>query len=136
MVIQEAFTKSKALPDFGGIGQDNAIKLRNYIWKICGFLSDEEKASIASSGSQSKKNALIVLYRLWSALTKKIRYNIEAKGKASKIPNFGTFMLDSSDSSAVSFVESKELAKNLDVVKPTVDVNISQSPEPEWHLIA
>ena len=73
LVIKEAFTKSKALPDFGGIGQDNATKLRNYIWKICGFLSDEEKAS---SGTQSKKNALVVLYRLWSALTKKIRYDM------------------------------------------------------------
>ena len=46
-------------------------------------------------------------------------------------------MLDYSDPSAVSFVESKELAKNLDVAEPKTDLNTTtQSSEPEWHLIA
>ena len=81
-VVKEAFTKTKSVPDFGGLSNESAIKLRNYIWKVCGFLSEEEQASIASSGTQSKKNALVILYRLWSALTKNIRYIIDAKGKA------------------------------------------------------
>ena len=51
LVIKEAFTKKKAMPDFGGLPNEAAIKLRNYIWKVCGFLSEEEKAKIASSGA-------------------------------------------------------------------------------------
>lgn len=39
------------MPDFGGLPNEAAIKLRNYIWKVCGFLSEEEKAKIASSGA-------------------------------------------------------------------------------------
>lgn len=82
------------MPDFGGIGTENAIKLRNYIWKVCGFLNQQEKAS---SGTQSKKNALVILYRLWSALTKNIRYIIDAKGKSVTLPRFGTFARSQND---------------------------------------
>ena len=94
LVIKEAFNKSKAQPDFCGIPSEGATKLRSYIWKVCGFLSDDEKAQVATSGNQSKKNALVILYRLWSALTKNIRYNIDAKARNVMLPRFGTFMRD------------------------------------------
>ena len=97
LVVKEAFNKSKALPDFGGIGSENAIKLRNYIWKVCGYLSDEERAKAEIDKTTSKKNGLIVLYKLWSALTKNIRYNIDAKGRCVTIPRFGSFMRDMVD---------------------------------------
>ena len=41
LLIKEAFAKQKGTPDFGGLGDENAIKLRNYIFKVCGFSEDE-----------------------------------------------------------------------------------------------
>ena len=37
-LIKEAFQSDKTIPSFGGIGFDAAIKLREYIWKVCGYL--------------------------------------------------------------------------------------------------
>ena len=36
LVVKEAFDPKKSVPDFAGIGIDNAVKLRSAIWKICG----------------------------------------------------------------------------------------------------
>ena len=41
LLIKEAFNKSKATPDFGGLSDDQTIKLRNYIWKVCGALDQQ-----------------------------------------------------------------------------------------------
>ena len=41
LLIKEAFNKNKSLPDFGNLGDENTIKLRNFIWKICGSLDQE-----------------------------------------------------------------------------------------------
>ena len=43
LLVKEAFCKVKPIPDFGGLGDENSLKLRNYIWKICGFVESEEK---------------------------------------------------------------------------------------------
>ena len=37
LVIKEAFQGDKTIPSFGSLGNENAIKLREYIWKICGY---------------------------------------------------------------------------------------------------
>ena len=80
LVIKEAFAKEKVIPDFGGIGDENTIKLRNYIWKVCGSYLEDENSKKGSKDKEvvasSKKNALVALYRLWSAFTKNIRYLI------------------------------------------------------------
>ena len=136
LLIKEAFSKVKALPDFGGIGNENVIKLRNYIWKECGFVSDEEKASMAMSGSKSKKNALVILYRLWSALTKNIRYIIDAKGKSVVLSRLGTFARSKMDPQIVAFIPSAELANILETERPTGDLITSESVAPEWLRIA
>ena len=44
-IVKEAFNQSKPMPDFGAIGEDNAIKLRNYIWKVCGYLDQNTGSS-------------------------------------------------------------------------------------------
>lgn len=137
LVIKEAFNKTKALPDFGGIGNDNSIKIRNYIWKVCGYLSEEEKATIDNEKQTTKKNALIVLYKLWSALTKNIRYNIDAKGRSVTIPRFGSFMRDPNDPQCVSFIPTLELANVLQTDRPSGEFNMDQNQTgPEWQRIA
>jgi len=79
-LIKEAFAKQKVIPDFGGIGDENTIKLRNYIWKVCGSYPDGDNTKKDANDKEvvasSKKNALVALYRLWSAFTKNIRYLI------------------------------------------------------------
>ena len=86
LLIKEAFCKNKPLPDFGSIGDENSLKLRNYIWKVCGFTEGEQgkpnKGTDKPIVVQSKKNALVVLYRLWSAFSKNMRYIIAQKGNS------------------------------------------------------
>lgn len=94
LLVKEAFSKAKPIPDFGGIGDENSLKLRNYIWKVCGYIEEEtmkpKKAGAAATVDakantavvQSKKNALVVLYRLWSAFSKNMRYIIASKGNS------------------------------------------------------
>ena len=86
--MKEAFAKSKQIPDFGGIGEENSVKLRGYIWKICGCGGVEGQKPAVDI---NKKNALVALYRLWSALTKNIRYILCKKGKSVTLSRFGTF---------------------------------------------
>ena len=102
-LIKEAFNQQKVIPDFGNIGNDNAIKLRDYIWRVCNFLQENKQSLIVHKNggpnskpieqgvSQNKKNALITMYKLWSAFTKNIRYMIGSKGKAVTLTRFGTF---------------------------------------------
>ena len=95
LLVKEAFNKSKAVPDFGGIGDENGIKLRDYIWKLCGYCETEkDKKGYEKEQPQtttSKKHALVTMYKLWSAFTKNIRYIIDAKGKSVTLARFGTF---------------------------------------------
>ena len=135
LVIKEAFSKMKSLPDFGGIGNENAIKLRNYIWKVCGCLTEDDQASKATAGNQSKKHALVILYRLWSALTKNIRYIIDGKGKSVMLPRFGTFVRSQMDPQTVAFVPSAELANILETERPIGEL-AGESTSPEWVRIA
>ena len=86
-LVKEAFAKTKQIPDFGGIGEENSVKLRDYIWKICGCGAEGQKPTV----DINKKNALVALYRLWSALTKNIRYILCKKGKSVTLSRFGTF---------------------------------------------
>ena len=108
LLVKEAFAKQKSIPDFGGIGDENSIKLRDYIWKICG----ENQAETASV-TTNKKNALVLLYRLWSAFTKNIRYIIDKKGKAVTLARFGTISRSQADSSTASFIPSSDLVNAL-----------------------
>ena len=108
LLVKEAFAKQKAIPDFGGIGDENSIKLRDYIWKICGDLKDENV-----SATTNKKNALVALYRLWSAFTKNIRYIIDKKGKSVTLPRFGTITRKQSDPLSACFIPSSDLASSL-----------------------
>jgi len=104
---------------------------------VCGFLSDEEKAAIEREKATTKKNALVILYKLWSALTKNIRYNIDSKGKAVSIPRFGTFMRDHSDPTTVTFVAGADLANVLNFDRPSGEFSVAESTiGPEWHKIA
>ena len=115
LLIKEAFNKGKALPDFGGLSDDQTIKLRNYIWKVCGSLdqpnSGSKTADAAAQMPANKKNALVTLYRLWSAFTKNIRYIVDQKGNSVSLARFGTFSRSSSDAQSVIFIPSSELAK-------------------------
>ena len=64
---------------------------------------------------RSKKNALLMIYRLWSGFTKNIRYILTQKGASScRIPKFGTLikLLDkeSGDGQVIfEFIPSPEL---------------------------
>lgn len=69
------------MPDFGGLGDENSLKLRNYIWRVCGFVEGEQQAK-DKPVAQTKKNALVILYRLWSAFSKNMRYIISQKGNS------------------------------------------------------
>ena len=101
-IIKECFNKQKNLPDFGGLGNEQCIKLRNYIWQVCGSTSTEDPAQ--SRVVQSKKNALVILYKLWSAFTKNIRYIIDSKEKAVTLSRFGTFTRSQADPNKVIFI--------------------------------
>ena len=123
LLIKEAFTKSKPMPDFGGLGDENTLKLRNYIWKVCGCLDQEtvKKGQQATAANihvkTSKKNALVQLYRLWSAFTKNIRYIIDVKGNAVTLQRFGTFTRSGDDLLSVAFIPSSELVSSLNASK-------------------
>ena len=64
--------------------------MRDYIWKICSHGAEGQKTGAADQAI-NKKNALVVLYRLWSGFTKNIRYIIDKKGKSVTLARFGTF---------------------------------------------
>ena len=120
-LVKEAFNKSKSLPDFGSIGEDNTIKLRNFIWKVCGYLEEGNEKSpnrqkTIDQGEQavkSKKNALVIIYRLWSAFTKNMRNVLEQKSKSVSLNRFGIFSMSSSNDSKVIFIPSSELINML-----------------------
>ena len=117
------------MPDFGGLGNEQCIKLRNYIWQVCGSTSTEDPAQ--SRVVQSKKNALVILYKLWSAFTKNIRYIIDSKEKAVTLSRFGTFTRSQADPNKVTFIQSTDLANSLNA-----DTSNEQSQHettgPEW----
>ena len=53
------------------------------------------------------------MYKLWSALTKNIRYIIEQKGKSVTLSRFGTLTKSAVDPQRVNFIQSSELANSL-----------------------
>ena len=42
LIIKEAFSNKQALPSFGGLSDEGCVKLRNYIWKISGFVNNQD----------------------------------------------------------------------------------------------
>ena len=95
LLVKEAFNNQKPIPDFGGIGDEISLKLRDYILKLCS--NQEQKHAETVSVATNKKNALVALYRLWSAFTKNIRYIIDKKGKAVTLARFGTITRSQAD---------------------------------------
>jgi len=83
----------------------------------------------------NKKNALVILYKLWSAFTKNIRYIIGTKAKSVSLNDLGTFARRSFDSSQVLFIPSSDLVKSLFFDK-TNDVSQQECQGPEWSKIA
>ena len=139
LLIKEAFNKHRSLPDFGNLGDDNTIKLRNCIWKICGSLDQEGQQANTQDKSHvtaSKKNGLVAIYKLWSAFTKNCRYMIDQKNKAVQLPRFGTFARSNLDSSKVTFIPSTELANILEAPTATVGSFNEDVAGPEWQKIA
>ena len=61
----------------------------------------------------NKKNALVALYRLWSAFTKNIRYIIDQKGKSVTLARFGTITRSQADPMRACFIPSSDLAASL-----------------------
>lgn len=39
LLIKEAFAREKSFG--GGLDEDSALKLRNYIWKVCNYLENQ-----------------------------------------------------------------------------------------------
>ena len=136
LIVKEAFNKSKPMPDFGPIGEDSSIKLRNYIWKVCGYLdqgagssptkqTNEQRQAASQTGSEantkSKKAALVIIYRLWSAFTKNMRYIIEQKGKSVCLNRFGTFCKGSNNEASFMFIPSTEMVNLLNAQSSSVN---------------
>ena len=120
LLIKEAFSK-KQLPHLNlidGSANDVALIVRNYIWQSSGYLQNE-KAPNGFHHSQrlqvrSKKNALVMLYKLWSGFTKNLRYLLTNKSYASvRISRFGTISRTDADEDDArlnfSFIASPEL---------------------------
>ena len=139
LLVKQAFSKAKALPDFGGIGDDNSIKLRNYIWKASGFTEQAQGTKSTDNGlnldAASKKNALVTLYRLWSAFTKNIRYIIDIKGKSVSLSRFGTFIRNPDEPQTAAFIPSSELVNQLNA-QPSYLQSTGETNGPEWAKIA
>jgi len=45
LLVKEVFNKGRSVPDFGWLSPENCLQLRNYIWRVCGYLNEEEKES-------------------------------------------------------------------------------------------
>ena len=134
-LVKEAFNTHKNLPDFGGIGEEGSLKLRNYIWKVCGFLEHESPKRghdpSTLSTQSSKKHGLVTSYKLWSAFTKNIRYNVDQKCKAVTLPRFGTFARSQDDPLKATFTPSVELAAALGVDRSSEPTGL-ETAQPEW----
>ena len=83
----------------------------------------------------SKKNALVCLYKLWSAFTKNIRYIIDQKAKSVILASFGTFTRSRTDPSKVIFIPSSNLMSALGI-NSCKEQSQSECIGPEWQKIA
>ena len=108
--------------------------MRDYIWKICSHGADAQKAATADPAI-NKKNALVALYRLWSAFTKNIRYIIDKKGKSVTLARFGTFTRSQQDPQTVIFIASSDVAAALSAQRSNEESH-SETTGPEWGKIA
>ena len=97
-LVKEAFGKS-ALPNYGlvdGNPHESALQIRNCVWKAAGYLQNEDCPKGHGHNQRfqvrSKKQALVLLYKLWSGFTKNLRYMMTSKGvQKVKISKIGYF---------------------------------------------
>ena len=111
------------MPNFGLIeGSPNEVSLgtRNYIWQVSGYLQNEKALNGFHHNQRlqvrSKKQALVMLYKVWSGFTKNLRYLLVQKGhSAVKMPKFGTFKREQEgDDVTFSFLGTPELANHIE----------------------
>jgi len=118
LLVKEAFSK-KPMPNFGlidGGPNEVALSARNYIWQVSGYLQNEKALNGFHHNQRlqvrSKKQALVVLYKLWSGFTKNLRYLLVQKCRSAvRIPKFGTLVRETiGDEVVFKFSGSQELA--------------------------
>jgi len=85
--------------------------------------------------ASNKKNALITLYKLWSAFSKNIRYIIDSKGNAVTLARFGTLTRREDNPKLVSFIPSSELVNGLNATRSS-EQSFGDTTGPEWAKIA
>jgi len=146
-LVKEAFS-NKQLPSFGllegGAAEAGVNVVRNYLWKVAGYLV-AEKFPIGTAQNlkyevRSKKAALVMLYRLWSAFTKNLRHLLTARGESAvRLTKLGTFRRTKDSESGLlrfSFHASLELSKQLrcDLVEEKGDSTSAKALD--WTRIA
>ena len=75
------------------------------------------------------------MYRLWSALTKNIRYIIDQKNKIVTVPRLGCFFRSQSDPALAAFMASNELVSCLNATQ-SAESPQGETTGPEWPRIA
>jgi hypothetical protein len=66
-------------------------------------LGIEERRYSQEQGASAKKNALVTLYKIWSAFTKGLRHTFIEKQKSVIIPKLGSF----------NHIKSDDMAQNV-----------------------
>ena len=106
-----------------GSASEASLLVRNYIWEVAGYLQNE-KAPMGFHHLQrlqvrSKKQSLLMLYKIWSGFSKNVRHLLTQKGATSvKINRIGSFNRqkdDSRESTIIrfTFLPSQELSQHL-----------------------
>ena len=72
-----------------------------------------QKVQQAMTGAKAKKQALLNIYKLWSAFTKGLRHTFNVKQRPINVPKIGTFYEEQGDhikESVMKFIPSPELS--------------------------
>lgn len=145
-LVQQAFNH-RAMVNVGLIdGFDRKeLVIRTELWRAAGYTVEEVKHRYEVETVKSKKQALVMLYKAWSAFSKGLRHLFVAKQAAVFVPRIGTFFntqrTNDDDETVVAsvFVPAKELARTMNIEREenvTRLADVVRTSELNWTQIA
>jgi long-subunit fatty acid transport protein len=94
------------------------LLIRSELWKAAGFHIEDSKTryQVKQATVKGKRFALVMLYKVWSAFSKGLRYTFVTKQQAVNLPKIGVFYNQQTSEDALPdvttvFCASKEVSK-------------------------
>ncbi|MFO0116895.1 MAG: hypothetical protein ACK521_04540 [bacterium] len=121
------------------------LALRTVLWKAAGYHTEDNTTRhfVKQATVKGKKFALVMLYKVWSAFSKGLRYYFVNKQLAVNLPKVGVFFNNTTPDDDVQtiFCASKELQKVLGFEEEQIKLKMADSLNSKlstlnWHHIA